>query len=129
MAAEVITIQPRQHVTMRREWKSRAHKGTHVAWIVIDKLGVHCCASGKLGLIANFLNSLAREPFDRVTVPGLYEACVYHNDEGSRNGGYFKNRWRVKAVPITQISEVLARLSVEHERTTVIATPGVCSVA
>ena len=128
MTAQVITVAPQQRVTLRREWKARKHcdKG-HVAWVCEDRLRQTLIASGKLQMVADFINGLAQDKCDKVSVPGLYEACCFRHDS-QRTSGWHKMRWRISAVPLGEAADVLARLSAEHETSAVIASPGVCSV-
>ena len=131
MTAQVITLTPQEaeRVTLRREWKSRKHldKG-HVAWLCEDKLRQTLVLSGKLAMCADFINSITQDKCDKVSVAGLYEAACYHN-ESARTAGWHKMRWKIHPVPLDDIRAVLARLSADHERSAIIASPGVCSVA
>ena len=113
---------------MRREWKSRKHLDKHVAWICEDRLRRTLVASGKLAFCAQFINSLAEDKCDVVSIPGLYEAACYHH-ESARTLGWHKHRWRVHPIPLDQVGGICARLSAEHETSAVIASPGVVDVA
>ena len=126
MTMQVITLtaQDQKRVTLHREWKARKHldTGKHVAWLCEDKLRQVLVLSGKLSLCATFINSLAEDNGDRVSVPGLYTNI---RNTSARTSGWHKHRWKVHPVPLTEVTHVFSRMSAEHARAAVIASPGV----
>ena len=75
-------------VGVHREWHTRK-PGAYIVW---DRHGQYIIVSQRLTLIAKFLNSMATDSAEKVSVSALHQ-IVGRNE--NRVCGYTKNRWKL----------------------------------
>ena len=87
---EVLVLKADQHVNhVHREGRSRGN-----VFILTDRGGQYAILCQALPRAARLINNLAEHPFDRVSVPSLYEA--------SQKNAYTKRKWLVERMPLEE---------------------------
>lgn len=82
-------------VGVQREWHTRKPG----AYLVRDRDGKFLLVSQRLPLIAAWVNAMARDAGERVSVPALHHTATASH----RTGGYTKNKWAVDFCPLEEV--------------------------
>ena len=116
-AFHYIPLEPTEKlVGVQREWHTRKTG----AYIVVDRYGKFVLVSQRLPLIASFLNALACDTAERVSVPALHQTV---GKTQSRTCGYTKHRWRLSWCKLEDVSEHFETVRRDFEQAVILGAP------
>jgi hypothetical protein len=114
MSTECVEIGP--SVVLRRVIRERRTRKPG-CYLVSCKYGTVLLISQRLPLLASYLNTVAVDRASRVSVPALYQIC---DCDANRVGGYTKNRWRVRFVPLEEATACFEAARAHFERALIL---------
>ena len=122
-AYESILLAPSETlVGVEREWHTRKEG----AYIVADRYGKLILVSQRLPLIAAFLNAMASDGAERVSVPALHQIVgKTHN----RVCGYTKNRWKLSLCKLEDVREHFERARGAFDEAMILGAPSAYRIA
>ena len=114
---ECISLDPSEKlVGVQREWHTRKVG----AYIVVDRYGKFVLVSQRLPLIASFLNAMASDTAERVSVPALHQTV---GKTQNRNCGYTKHRWRLSWCKLEDVGEHFENMRRDFEQAVILGAP------
>jgi hypothetical protein len=99
-----------------REWHTRK-KGAYIVW---DRYGKYIIVSQRLPLIAGFLNAMASDSAEKVSVSALHQIV---GKDANRVCGWSKNRWKLTFCKLEDVSHHFERARGAFEKALVLGAP------
>ena len=109
-------------VAVEREWHTRKSG----CYLVSDRYGKFLLVSQRLPLVADFVNAMAHDKSERVSVPALHQIVGLTEN---RVCGYSKGRWRVEFCPLEHVGSQIARARAGFERAVILGAPSAYRIA
>ena len=97
-----------------REWHTRKSG----AYVIQDRYRKVTILSQRLSLIASYLNEMAEDHAERVSVPALFNAVG--KDGTDRVAGHCKNRWKVSLYSLDEAPLAYEGARGEHETAVIL---------
>jgi hypothetical protein len=113
-----IDLNGQRLASVRRDFAAKKD----VVYIVESKSKDLILLCQSIPLVAQWINDHMSngEPWDHVSVTGLFES-VNRRDDNGRFGGYHKGKFRVRSVPLDQASDVFESVRTGYEKALVVA--------
>ena len=116
--AQTISLQPNEKLRgITKDHHVRKQNGEHRAYICEDRTRNHILLSQKISLLTEHINSIVTDPYERVSVPALYQ--LTHN---GRNGGYSKLRWKLLPYALDEATAAFEATRSEFQHATLIGS-------
>lgn len=107
---------------MRPDIHVRRRDGRLHAYICEDKYGNQVVIAQRLADIVTYIATQVTCKADAVTVTSLYQILKVKDGQG-RTGGWSKNRWRCRAVEMSEATAAFERLRAEYPTAIVLGSP------
>ena len=119
---DVLLTPSQSLVGVQREWHTR----TKGVYIVVDRHGKFILCSQRLPLIAGFVNGMANDCSDKVSVSGLHQIV---GTTQNRVCGWTKNRWKLQFCKLEDCAEYFERERVGFEQALILGTPSAYQIS
>ena len=117
MKYEQLLLSPSESLAgVDREWHTRKQG----AYIVFDRHGHYIILSQRLPLIAAFLNAMASDGAEKVSVSALHQIV---GTSANRVCGYSKNRWKLSFCKLDEVGKHFERARSGFDKAMIIGSP------